>query len=67
MAQIWVFLALSLTSLKAEFHLSGVQAGTLGSLTLLGSAVGGLVGGWACDRFGPSTRDCILYCFFLLF
>lgn len=35
------FLALSLTSLKAEFHLSGVQAGTLGSLTLLGSAVGG--------------------------
>ncbi len=30
------FLALSLTSLKAEFHLTGVQAGTLGSLTLLG-------------------------------
>ncbi len=26
------FLALSLTSLKAEFHLTGVQAGTLGSL-----------------------------------
>lgn len=46
------FLALSLTSLKAEFHLTGVQAGTLGSLTLFGSAVGGLIGGWACDRFG---------------
>ncbi|MNM27595.1 putative sialic acid transporter [compost metagenome] len=46
------FLALSLTSLKAEFHLTGVQAGTLGSLTLLGSAIGGLIGGWACDRFG---------------
>lgn len=46
------FLALSLTSLKAEFHLTGVQAGTLGSLTLLGSAIGGLFGGWACDRFG---------------
>ncbi len=46
------FLALSLTSLKTEFHLTGVQAGTLGSLTLLGSAVGGLIGGWACDRFG---------------
>lgn len=46
------FLALSLTSLKAEFHLTGLQAGTLGSLTLLGSAIGGLFGGWACDRFG---------------
>ena len=46
------FLALSLTSLKAEFHLTGVQTGTLGSLTLLGSAIGGLFGGWACDRFG---------------
>lgn len=46
------FLALSLTSLKAEFHLTGLQAGTLGSLTLFGSAIGGLVGGWACDRFG---------------
>ncbi|MCU4415060.1 MFS transporter [Acinetobacter sp. WU_MDCI_Axc73] len=46
------FLALSLTSLKMEFHLTGVQAGTLGSLTLLGSAIGGLIGGWACDRFG---------------
>ncbi|RKG30847.1 MFS transporter [Acinetobacter guerrae] len=46
------FLALSLTSLKTEFHLTGVQAGTLGSLTLLGSAIGGLFGGWACDRFG---------------
>lgn len=46
------FLALSLTSLKAEFNLTGIQAGTLGSLTLLGSAIGGLFGGWACDRFG---------------
>lgn len=46
------FLALSLTSLKNEFHLTGLQTGTLGSLTLLGSACGGLVGGWACDRFG---------------
>lgn len=46
------FLALSLTSLKAEFNLTGLQTGTLGSLTLLGSAVGGLLGGWACDRFG---------------
>lgn len=46
------FLALSLTSLKSEFHLSGLQAGTLGSLTLFGSAIGGLFGGWACDRFG---------------
>ncbi|MDO2196964.1 hypothetical protein Q2427_25000, partial [Escherichia coli] len=46
------FLALSLTSFKAEFHLTGVQAGTLGNLTLFGSAVGGLIVFFACVRFG---------------
>ena len=58
------FLALSLTSLKTEFHLTGVQAGTLGSLTLFGSAVGGLIGGWA---FWASSHYCILYCLFFSF
>lgn len=46
------FLAYSLTSLKAEFNLTTVQAGALGSWSLVGGVIGGLVGGWACDRFG---------------
>src|SRR5690606_27018667 len=42
----------SLNSLKAEFGLSNLQAGTLGSFTLAGMAIGGFIGGWACDRLG---------------
>lgn len=42
----------SLNSLKAEFGLSNFEAGSLGSLTLAGMAVGGIYGGWCCDRFG---------------
>lgn len=45
-------LSYSLNSLKAEFGLSNVQAGSLGSFTLAGMAIGGIYGGWACDRFG---------------
>lgn len=45
-------LAYSLTSLKQEFSLSSIQAGALGSWTLAGMAIGGFLGGWACDRFG---------------
>jgi len=47
-----MLLSYSLTSLKAEFGLSNVQAGSLGSFTLAGMAIGGIYGGWACDRFG---------------
>ncbi len=47
-----MFLAYSLNSLKAEFGLSNFEAGSLGSLTLAGMAVGGIYGGWCCDRFG---------------
>ncbi|WP_168790005.1 MFS transporter [Paraburkholderia aromaticivorans] len=43
---------LTLTRIKDDFGLSNVQAGALGSLTLLGMAVGGIVGGWASDRIG---------------
>lgn len=46
------FLAYSLTSIKAEFNLTTVQAGALGSWSLVGGVIGGLIGGWACDRFG---------------
>jgi len=47
-----MFLSFSLSSLKSEFGLSQVQAGSLGSVTLAGMVVGGLVSGWAADRFG---------------
>jgi AAHS family cis,cis-muconate transporter-like MFS transporter len=47
-----MFLSYSLSSLKAEFGLSNVEAGSLGSITLAGMVVGGLVSGWAADRFG---------------
>lgn len=47
-----MFLSYSLSSLKEEFQLSDVQLGWLGSITLLGMAIGGIVGGWAADRFG---------------
>ena len=47
-----MFLAYSLSSIKKEFGLSSVEAGMLGSVTLAGMAVGGIIGGWAADRFG---------------
>ena len=47
-----LLLSFSLNSLKAEFGLSNLQAGTLGSFTLAGMAIGGFIGGWACDRLG---------------
>lgn len=47
-----LLLSFSLNSLKAEFGLSNLQAGALGSATLAGMAVGGFIGGWACDRLG---------------
>lgn len=47
-----MFLAYSLSSLTKEFGLTKVQAGTLGSLTLAGMAIGGIFGGLASDRFG---------------
>lgn len=47
-----MLLSYSLSSLKAEFGLTNVQAGSLGSFTLAGMAIGGIYGGWACDRFG---------------
>lgn len=47
-----MLLSYSLNSIKADFGLSSVQAGLLGSFTLAGMAVGGIFGGWASDRFG---------------
>lgn len=47
-----MFLSYSLSSLKKEFGLTSTMAGSLGSITLAGMAVGGFIGGWAADRFG---------------
>ncbi|MGY1446872.1 MFS transporter [Pseudomonas chlororaphis] len=47
-----MLLSYSLNSLKTEFGLTNVEAGSLGSFTLAGMAIGGIYGGWACDRFG---------------
>jgi len=49
-----------LAGLKAEFGLSSIQAGALGSWTLAGMAIGGFFGGWACDRFGR-VRIIVIY------
>jgi len=48
----FMFLSYALPSLMKDMALSKVQAGSLGSYTLLGMALGGLFGGWATDRFG---------------
>lgn len=47
-----MLLSYSLTSLKTEFGLSTFQAGALGSASLAGMGIGGILGGWACDKFG---------------
>ena len=47
-----MFLSLSLPNLMTDLHLSKPEAGTLGTISLIGMAVGGLTGGWASDRFG---------------
>lgn len=43
---------LTLTRIKSEFGLTNVEAGALGSLTLVGMAIGGILGGWASDSLG---------------
>ncbi|GER67424.1 MFS transporter [Weizmannia acidilactici] len=45
-------LSLSLPQLMKEFNMSEVQAGTLGTSSLAGMAIGGMIGGWMADRFG---------------
>jgi len=47
-----MFLSYSLPALMKDLQLSKAQAGSLASYSLLGMALGGIVGGWAADRFG---------------
>lgn len=46
------FLSLSLPILMKDFGISKTQAGAIGSYTLIGMAIGGIIGGWLADRFG---------------
>ncbi|MDR3361685.1 MAG: MFS transporter [Desulfovibrio sp.] len=47
-----MFLSYSLSSLKQTFGITDVQAGSLGSVSLIGMAMGGVLGGIASDRYG---------------
>ena len=47
-----MLLSLSLSSIKADFGLSTVEVGMLGSVTILGMGLGGIFGGWCSDKFG---------------
>lgn len=44
--------SLTLAAVIKELGLTKIQAGALGSITLLGGAAGGLMFGWVADRFG---------------
>lgn len=45
-------LALTLPSLMGEFEISKATAGLIGTMSLVGMAIGGIVGGWLSDRYG---------------
>jgi AAHS family cis,cis-muconate transporter-like MFS transporter len=45
-------LALALPSIMKELNLSSVVGGSLGTWTMAGMGIGGILGGWLCDRKG---------------
>jgi AAHS family cis,cis-muconate transporter-like MFS transporter len=45
-------LSIALPSLSKELHLSSVGAGALGTYTLAGMGIGGILAGWLSDRIG---------------
>jgi AAHS family cis,cis-muconate transporter-like MFS transporter len=45
-------LSIALPSLSNELHLTGVRAGALGTYTLAGMGIGGIIAGWLSDRVG---------------
>lgn len=47
-----MFLAVALPKLMVDLHLNKIEAGTLGTISMIGMALGGVVGGWAADRYG---------------
>ncbi|MGX9135127.1 MFS transporter [Rummeliibacillus sp. JY-2-4R] len=58
-------LSLSMPSLMETFHIGKAQAGAIGTWSLVGMAVGGIIGGWLSDRFGRvrmATYMLVLFC-----
>lgn len=47
-----MFLSYSLPSLMPDLGITKIQAGSLASYSLIGMAIGGIIGGWSADRFG---------------
>ncbi len=47
-----LLLSFSLSSLEQEWGLSQFEKGMLGTYTLAGMAIGGILGGWLSDRYG---------------
>ncbi len=47
-----MFLAVALPKLMVDLHLNKIEAGTLGTISMIGMAIGGVFGGWTADRFG---------------
>lgn len=47
-----ILVSLSLPSLMADFGMSKIQAGMLGTVLMIGQGIGGLFGGWFADRYG---------------
>lgn len=45
-------LSLTIPSLMEEFQITKTQAGIISTWSLVGMAIGGIVGGWLSDRFG---------------
>ena len=44
--------AFALTTIQSEFHLTSAIAGSMASLTLITSSIGGVLAGWLADRYG---------------
>ncbi len=58
-------LSLTMPSLMEEFHIDKAQAGIIGTWSLVGMAVGGIIGGWLSDRYGRvrmATYMLVLFC-----
>ncbi|ETI65860.1 MFS transporter [Neobacillus vireti] len=58
-------LALTIPSLMDEFQITKADAGFISTLSLIGMALGGIVGGWLSDRFGRvrmATYMLVLFC-----
>src|SRR3569833_884956 len=59
--------AFALTTIQKEFRFTSAEAGGLASITLLGSAVGGILFGYIADRFGRARALIYSILFYSMF